>query len=278
MQSRMLVAVYIDLENVGSRLSVERLMNALVLESPHENDESTPDVAFAIKAAFGRSESIGGLRQELTEFNFDIHETPHISKANAKNRADLMISVSAFEALFLDKPRIDRFVFVTSDADFTVIMDTLRKYGKEVWLVARKQDLNRRIFNNSCDRILAMEDLYARDPADQIRRRARTAKQPTKPTTAETDADRNALSLIAQVLLAQDQDSSYSSAFIGSKIHQLDRSFQLKDTTYKGLNAALKDLIKRGLLAVDSHQGNGKHLYVRVANREGLDDLAPGDQ
>ncbi|MDN3683564.1 NYN domain-containing protein [Vibrio sinaloensis] len=46
--------------------------------------------------------------------------------------------MDAFESLHLDNPRVDRYCFMTTDSDFTVIADKLRKFGREVWLVCKK--------------------------------------------------------------------------------------------------------------------------------------------
>lgn len=270
MRQRTVVAVYIDLENVSGDLSLQALMDALVLADEPEGDGTGRDVAFAVKAAFGRSESIAPLRQQLLEYNYAIHETPHIAREGTKNRADLVISVSAFETLYLNNPPIQRYVFITSDADFTVIMDCLRKYGKEVWLVARKADLHRRVFNNSCDRILAMEDLGT----------ARVPSQPEKPEGIRTrkaspipnpSTDR-AICLVAKVLLSLDLEGLHPSAAVGIKLRQLDRSLDLNASGYRGVNALLSALADRGLVEVELREG--KNLYVRVRDQKSLATLA----
>ena len=82
-------------------------------------------------------------------------ETPHIVKK--KNRADLMISIDAFERFHLDNPPIDRYIFVTSDSDFSVIMDKLRSYGKEVWMIGPKADQAKKLLARCCDLLLSIE-------------------------------------------------------------------------------------------------------------------------
>lgn len=77
-----------------------------------------------------------------------------------KNRADLILTVEAFESLYQKSPEIDLYVFITSDTDFTVIMDKLRKYGKNVWLVAKESDKDKELFTSSSDKILVMENSF----------------------------------------------------------------------------------------------------------------------
>lgn len=66
--------------------------------------------------------------------------------------------MDAFETLYLGNPQIDRYCFLTSDSDFTVIGDRLRKFGKEVWLVCKRKDKDRAILAKSFDNLLFLED------------------------------------------------------------------------------------------------------------------------
>jgi uncharacterized LabA/DUF88 family protein len=146
-------AVYIDLENIQGDLDLKSLFEALILNDRAEIKE---EHIFVIKLACGNVEMIKKYESKLSEYNFDIRDTPKITQT-FKNRADLIISIEALETIIIDKPSIDRYVFVTSDSDFTVIMEKLRKYGKEVCLVTRENISNKPIFNNCCDEILIME-------------------------------------------------------------------------------------------------------------------------
>lgn len=108
-----------------------------------------------------------------------------------------MISVAAFETVYVNNPNIDIYIFVSTDSDFSVIMDKLRKYGKEVWLFAREQDVTRRIFNNSCDRIFAIQRVrQSTSPTDE------NAKPAMK---SENSADNSALVMMVQELISLDE-------------------------------------------------------------------------
>ena len=151
------IAIYFDLGNVDSKLSLEKLLEAITL---YIDKDTTP--VFAIKLACGRTESIGNFRNQLRNLNFDIREAPQVSDVNSKNRADLILSLEAFESLYQKSPDIDTYVFITSDTDFTVIMDKLRKYGKEVWLVTRASDKDKQLFTSSSDKILVIDDYFSK--------------------------------------------------------------------------------------------------------------------
>ena len=152
---RTALAVYIDLENLPAGVDFDRLMDMAASE--------TASHVFALKAAYG---SVAALpkryRQQLVDHNFQLVNTPHI--AQKKNRADLMISVNALDRFHLNNPPIDRYVFVTRDSDFSVIMDKLRSHGKEVWMIGPRADQAKRLLARCCNLLLSIEDFIPPPP------------------------------------------------------------------------------------------------------------------
>lgn len=212
---KLFVAVFIDIENIPGKIKLERLMNTLIL-----SEQSNYNIVFAVKAAYGVMSSIPSeLKIELRDFNYYTFETPRIS--GKKNRADLFISIDAFETLYVGNPPIDRYVFMTSDSDFTVVMDKLRKYGKEVWLVCRKDDQARAILAKSCDKMLFIEDFFE-FPDDESK------KEYIK------DLDVRARKLCVEMLESIEAERlPYNISVINDRMKQLDRSFDIKHTSYK---------------------------------------------
>ena len=139
------IAVYFDLENVKN-FSLSELMTLL-----NKNGNNN----FTVKLAVGNSSSIGNYREELINQNFLIIEAPHLAKK--KNRADIVLSVRAYEDFIFHKPEIDQFVFITSDSDFTFVMDRLRSKGKIVWLICKEEDKEKDYFKTCADNILSIE-------------------------------------------------------------------------------------------------------------------------
>ena len=90
------IAIYFDLENVDKKLNLKKLLEAVTLDI---EDDSTP--VFAIKLACGNTKSIANFREQLKNLNFDIREAPQVSEGNSKNRADLILTVEAFESLYI---------------------------------------------------------------------------------------------------------------------------------------------------------------------------------
>jgi uncharacterized LabA/DUF88 family protein len=266
---RKFIAVYIDLENVAGILDLDRMLQDIILE---EEREAPEEYVFAVKFACGNTNSISKLRAQLINQNFDIREAPHVS--GKKNRADLIISLDAFEKLYLDKPSIDRFVFVTRDSDFSVIMDLLRKYGKEVWLITREGDAQRPIFTSCTDNILALPQPQ-KAGAKKGKKGAIVTREISKalekvPQEEEEDQkarDETAQELFKKVLLSLNPSEEHSLNAIANKMRQLDKSFKIKNTSYKKMTTLAKEFEKTGWFkTIKNEEG---HLIIKDLETSG---------
>jgi hypothetical protein len=245
---RKFIAVYIDLENIAGILDLDKMLQDIILE---EDKEAPEEYVFAVKFACGHTNSISKLREQLSNHNFDIREAPHIS--GKKNRADLIISLDAFEKLYLDKPTIDRFVFVTRDSDFSVIMDILRKYGKEVWLITQAGDAQRLIFTSCTDNIMVLPQPAKPAPKKpgqdkRLKEGAREtgeSKLPKAEDNGETKG-KTAEDLFKTVLLSLDPSAEHLLTVVANKMRQLDKSFKVKNTIYKKMTTLAKEFERKG--------------------------------
>ena len=228
-------AIYIDLENIPSTLDLKLLLDDLSLRHNVASDEEN---VFVIKMAAGNSTAIRKMKKQLTEYNFEIRDTPSIT-SKYKNRADLIISLAALETIIIDMPVIDRYVFITSDSDFTVIMEMLRKYGKEVFLVTKEMVSDKPVFSNSCDEILIMESYTPK---------AKNAKKEPKVTTTEPTPEEkmneHVKELAKKVIDSFDPDTWQLTSFVGTKFHQMDKSRMIERSKYKSLGILLTHLEK----------------------------------
>jgi len=245
---RTFIAVYIDLENVAGILDLDKMLQDIILE---EDTEAPEEYVFAVKFACGNTNSISKLREQLINHNFDIREAPHISEK--KNRADLIISLDAFEKLYLDKPPIDRFVFVTSDSDFSVIMDILRKYGKEVWLITKEGDAQRPIFTSCTDNIMPLPQTK-HPPAVKAKKTSQAKEKipkkegnaPAQEEAGPLSKDHIAMGLFRKVLMSLNPSEEHLLNPIANKMRQLDKSFKIKNTSYKKMTTLAKEFEKKG--------------------------------
>jgi len=243
------LAIYIDLENVQKNMDISKLMRDVVVL--YETEGTNQEPVYAVKIACGNSSSITKMRDQLKELNFEIRETPHV--ANKKNRSDLIISLDAFEKLYLDRPSIDEYVFVTNDSDFTVIMDILRRYGKRVVLVTSEEDSKKKLFNNCSDEILLIDDYLLGEGGKRVRGRAAPAR-PAAARSADlyngSEPDDTAIHMLVSILRLMDPDREYQSSQLGSKLKELDKSFDIRRTSFKKINRLVEYFAEKKILAV----------------------------
>lgn len=236
-------AIYVDLENIPANLDLKNLFDELTLKHNANADEEN---IFVIKMACGNAASIKKIEKQLAEYNFTIRDTPSIT-TNYKNRADLIISLEALETIIINNPVINRYVFITSDSDFTVIMEALRKYGKEVYLVTKESVSDKPIFNNCCDEILIIESFMnkpqAEEPKESGPPKAKKADKPAEINHTKK-MDKQVETLMKRVVDSFDPDSWQLVSYVGVKFHQMDKSRMIERSSYHSLGNLLSKLEK----------------------------------
>ncbi|MBN2443216.1 MAG: NYN domain-containing protein [Spirochaetales bacterium] len=233
MNKKLFIAFYIDLENIEKDIQLKNLMYNIKLRYDSTNQEPI----FAYKIACGHSNSITKYRDQLKELNFDIRETPHIVKK--KNRADLIISLDAFEKFYINNPEVSLFVFMTNDSDYSVIMDMLRKYGRNVWLVTNEEDSRRDIFRNCCDNIMLIEEYKGS---------AIQEKKQELFNDIKSDKDIRTLKAMLYVLKSLTNDNPYDVVFINNQFRKIENSIKLKYTIFKSFDKLYEYLDDKGVL------------------------------
>lgn len=230
------IAIYFDLENIDKKFNLKKLLEAITLNI---EDDTTP--VFAIKLACGDTNNISKFREQLKNLNFEIRETPHVT-VKKKNRADLILTVEAFESLYQKSPDIDLYVFITSDTDFTVIMDKLRKYGKNVWLVTNEAEKDKELFTSSSDKILVIENCFvgSENSKNEI---TQIEKILTELGFSATDS-----SSIKELIESFEKDKWFDGGLFGTKLRSLIKDFSYKGKKVNSQNKLFDELKKNGIM------------------------------
>ena len=241
MNKKIFIAFYIDLENIERDIQLKNMMYNIKLRYDSENQEPI----FAYKIACGHASAISKYREQLKELNFDIRETPHIVKK--KNRADLIISIDAFEKLYINNPEVSLFVFMTNDSDYSVIMDMLRKYGRSVWLVTNEEDSKRDIFRNCCDNIMLIEE---------YKLTAIQGKKQELFNDIKSDKDKRTLKAMLYVLKSLNNDNQYDVVFLNNQFRKIENSIKLQNTIFKSFGKLYDYLDKKNVLTYTVVKGD----------------------
>lgn len=254
------VAIYLDVENIQGMISLEDLLDDIRLKALSEFD-GIEKAVFGLKKAIGESNNLKRYRGQLSELNFTIEDAPHIT--GKKNRADLMISVDALEKLHVGNPAFDLFVFLTSDSDYSIVMNTLRKFNKQVWLVATPDDSQRTVFKSSTDKILIINDYkIIQEPKVPKTTKTKTAKPKTtaydklKPYLT-TKVDRRALMNMLKVIRSYQEEKIYTTLDTNNRFRQIDENLTLSQTKFKKFKAVYKVLVDANIIEFQkdsSHQ------------------------
>lgn len=254
------IAIYLDVENIKGMISFEDLLDDIRLQVINESGNTDKKAVFALKKAIGDQSNLKRFRNQLSELNFTIEDAPHIT--GKKNRADLMISVDALEKLHVGNPQFDLFVFLTSDSDYSIVMNTLRKYHKQVWLVGTREDSEKIVFKSSTDKILIIDDYRVIDESKQ------KAKTQTKATPKQSDFDKlkpylankytkRAILSMLKVMRSYQEENQYTTLDTNNRFRQIDNNLVLSQTKFKKFKAIYKVLEEAKLIEFvkdSSHQ------------------------
>ena len=243
------IAIYLDVENIQGMISLEDLLDDIRLQVVNEF-EGVEKAVFGLKKAIGDSNNLKRFRNQLSELNFTIEDAPHIS--GKKNRADLMISVDALEKLHVGNPDFDLFVFLTSDSDYSIVMNTLRKFRKQVWMVATNDDSQKNVFKSSTDKILIIDDYKViQESKVSNGKKIVPKKGATKPKQTDfakikpyltNDLNRRALANMLKVMRSYQEEKIYTTLDTNNRFRQVDENLSLSQTKFKKFKAIYKVL------------------------------------
>jgi len=139
------VAILWDIENVTPPAGTDYIQK--IIDAVTESEYGKPSYAMA----FGdwNKETIRKIAGELASCSFELIHLPR----SKKNSADMSLVAYGVELIF-QYPHISRYVLVSGDADFRPLLLSLRKYGKETWVICD-------VKNNASEELLKMADKYS---------------------------------------------------------------------------------------------------------------------
>jgi hypothetical protein len=148
------VAVFLDLDNlvIGARQANLTFDVKLIID----HIEATTNGRIVLQRAYGDWRLTKDTLKNLTTAGFVTQATVALNNFN-KNLADIQIVVDAMETL-ADGFSYGIYVFITGDRDFTPLVQTLRKRGKQVIGVGVKHTTSSNLVSN-CDKYIFYEDL-----------------------------------------------------------------------------------------------------------------------
>ena len=234
------LAVLIDADNIPAR-TIEAIL-----------DEIAAYGEPSVRRVYGdwSSSSLGQWKEKARSLGLVMHQQSANTKG--KNASDIGLVIDAMDILHLGK--VDGFVLVSSDSDFTRLASRIREDGLQV--IGVGEEKTPESLRKVCNRFIFIENIATSpEPAPD----ARTAK-PAK--EAKTDEKHPPSKAIPMILAAMKkigiEEDTYSLGQLGQILTQLYPDF---DSRSYG-SARLSDLLKR-TGRFDVTKGEGNQILVR---------------
>jgi NYN domain/OST-HTH/LOTUS domain len=232
------LAVLIDADNIPAR-HIEAVL-----------DEIAGFGEPSVRRVYGdwSSSALGQWKEKARSLGLVMHQQSANTKG--KNASDIGLVIDAMDILHLGK--VDGFVLVSSDSDFTRLASRIREDGLQV--IGVGEEKTPESLRKVCNRFIFLENIAPVPPAAPD-----LAKPATSPAKAEKDPPSKAIPLIlAAMKKIGIEEDSYPLGQLGQVLTQLYPDF---DSRSYG-SARLSDLLKR-TGRFDVQKGDGNQLMVR---------------
>src|SRR6202142_1769404 len=167
MQEKLHIAVFVDYDNIeiGVKSTLRREFDvSLPLDALKERGDLVAKFAYA---NWGRQE--GAARSMAENAVQMVQRLP--SPRGDKNGGDINLALDALEMAFTH-PHVNAFAIVSGDSDFIPLVNTLKEYGKTVFVVGGKA-FTSTILQQNCHEFVSYESLLSEDRGGQQQSRDR---------------------------------------------------------------------------------------------------------
>jgi uncharacterized LabA/DUF88 family protein len=250
--TRLKIAVFIDFDNieigVKSTLGVQFDIG-VVLEALKERGDVVS------KIAYGDWTRAGDYSRSLTQHATKLVQR-NLTPGGDKNGADINLALDALEMAFTHG-HINAYVIVGGDSDFITLVEKLKQYDKQIFVVGGRA-FTSMVMQRNCHEFIAYENLVSssrRSPADRGRQSG-----PVSQTSIEL-----AVPLVRRALkVLSDREVSPQLGLLKSTLLQLDSTFS--ERTYGA--GSFRDFAQKLAAA--------GHVVLRESGRNVLVELAEG--
>jgi uncharacterized LabA/DUF88 family protein len=206
------MAVFIDFDNI--EIGVKNTLNTqfdigVVLEALRERGDVVSKIAYS---DWSRS---GDYSRALTQHATKLVQR-NLTPGGDKNGADINLALDALEMAFTH-PHINAYVIVGGDSDFITLVEKLKQYDKQIFVVGGRS-FTSFVMQRNCHEFIAYENLIgARRGGDRSGRQSGPAAQ--APIEQAVPLVRRALKILS------DREVSPQLGLLKSTLLQLDSTF-----------------------------------------------------
>jgi len=250
---RLKLAVFIDFDNI--EIGVKSTLGTqfdigVVLEALKERGEVVS------KIAYGDWTRAGDYSRSLTQHATKLVQR-NLTPGGDKNGADINLALDALEMAFTHT-HISAYVIVGGDSDFITLVEKLKQYDKQVFVVGGRA-FTSVVMQRNCHEFIAYENLVSsRRPADRGRQ--------VGPTVGQASIDQ-ALPLVRRALkVLSDREVSPQLGLLKSTLLQLDSTFSERTYGANSFRDFAQKLAGAGHVRLREH---GRNVLVEVADGNG---------
>jgi uncharacterized LabA/DUF88 family protein len=262
--TRLKIAVFIDFDNI--EIGVKSTLNAqfdigVVLEALKERGEVVS------KTAYGDWTRAGDYSRSLTQHATKLVQR-NLTPGGDKNGADINLALDALEMAFTHA-HISAYVIVGGDSDFISLVEKLKQYDKQVFIVGGRA-FTSVVMQRNCHEFIAYENLTSG-------RRADRGGRPSGPAPGQAGIDQ-VMPLVRRALkVLSDREVSPQLGLLKSTLLQLDSTFSersygvssFRDFAQKLANAGYVTLKESGRNVLVELKENGHGVHPPVGHDGG---------
>ncbi len=260
------LALFCDFENIAlgvrdakySKFDMGLILERLLLKG-----------SIVTKKAYCDWDRYKQFKQGMHEAAFELIEIPHV-KLSGKNSADIRMVVDALDLCYT-KERIDTFVIISGDSDFSPLVSKLRENAKTVIGVGVKQSTSDLLMSN-CDEFIFYDDLVAdskgTERSKSSKRRSRSRKSKTQKKAKPSDPAQEAIDLVLETTEALYAERGDRAKLWGSMIKQtLKRRRPGFNESFYGFNSfsdLLEEAAARKELELELDERSGGYIVRSI--------------
>jgi uncharacterized LabA/DUF88 family protein len=250
--TRLKIAVFIDFDNI--EIGVKNTLGVqfdigVVLEALRERGDVVS------KIAYGDWTRAGDYSRSLTQHATKLVQR-NLTPGGDKNGADINLALDALEMAFTHG-HINAYVIVGGDSDFITLVEKLKQYDKQIFVVGGRA-FTSMVMQRNCHEFIAYENLVggSRRSADRGRQTGGGSQAPIE----------QAVPLVRRALkLLSDREVSPQLGLLKSTLLQLDSTFS--ERTYGA--GSFRDFAQK--------LASAGHVALRESGRNVLVELADGN-
>jgi len=261
---RLKIAVFIDFDNI--EIGVKSTLNTqfdigVVLEALRERGDVVS------KIAYGDWTRAGDYSRSLTQHATKLVQR-NLTPGGDKNGADINLALDALEMAFTH-PHINAYVIVGGDSDFITLVEKLKQYDKQIFVVGGRA-FTSFVMQRNCHEFIAYENLLGsrRSSSDRGGRPAGSVTQ--APIEQVVPLMRRALKVLS------DREVSPQLGLLKSTLLQLDSTFSERTYGVNSFRDFAQKLATAGYVTVKEA---GRNVLVELAENPpalpSQDDVRP---